>query len=446
MAPPYGALRGTRIVATLPPPEENSGVNDGMARSWIEAMRRHGAEIFLFDVGYVHRGDLSMLFHQLGPLAEFRPDMVISTPTAMHVLRCKTGNIVLGDGRYVPDNLFVTNLRLPTIFIWDTMAEMFATLGVPYLDPQRSRSHVLDDLRVQINDPLCYHCAFDQQHVDTMRSLGVLTTPKVRVKLATGQPHHVARGLEADEAGYDETVSFTGNLFSPRPPRGEGRTRGTLKRLLDHVLAAFDRDPGTSYWQAVEEGMAMLGADACREAKLIYDESFFWEYLCVDVMSSATTRNRLNMLTACKHPVSVYGLMFDPNSSHLLARHPHLTPKGAVDYTTGLPRLNRRSKVTLDAVTAHFPTSTTFKIASCFASRGLCLFNAKPAFHAAFGSPADLVMYRDADDMNAKLDYLLTHDRERADLIDYFAAKVHAEHTTIGLLAEMVAWVKETRP
>jgi spore maturation protein CgeB len=54
-------------------------------------------------------------------------------------------------------------------------------------------------------------------------------------------------------------------------------------------------------------------------------------------------------------------------------------------------------------------------------------------------------MYRDFDDMNAKLERLLSHDRERVELIDYFKSKVRAEHTFVGLVAEAVAWVRETR-
>jgi hypothetical protein len=445
MAPPYEALRGARIIATLPSPEENGGWFHQAALQQIAALREHGAAVFPLDVSYVHTGDLSLLFRQLGPLNEFGPELVVSTPTAMHALHCKTGNIVLGDGRYVPNNLFIDGLRLPTILIWDTMAELFATLGVPSLDPTKSRRGVLADLAAQINDPLCFHCAFDQQHVDTMRALGVLTTSQVRVRLARAYPHHVAAGFAAAEEGYDEAVAFTGNLFSPRPPRGEGPVRAILERFLDQVTAAFDRDIDASYWDVVEQAAAELGDDVRRTAKLTHDESFFWEYLCVDIMSTVISRTRLNALGACRRPVSVYGLTFDPQSVQLLRGHPHLTAKPTAHYITELPRLNRRTKVTLDVVTAHFPTSTTAKVVNCFASGGLCLFNAKPAFRTAFGSAADHVMYTDFDDMNAKLDHLLTHDRERIELVDHIQSKVREEHSFIGLLAELVAWVRSAR-
>jgi len=447
MTPPYEALRGARIVATLPLPQENGGWFHQAAQQLIAAMRHYGAEVFPLDVGYFHNNNLTQLFSQLNALVDFHPEMVVSTPAAVHAMHCKTGNVVAGDGRYAPNNLFIDNLKLPTVFIWDTMADLFTALGVPSVDPERSRRGVLADLRDQLNDPLCFHCAFDQQHVDTLRDLGVLTTPQVRVRLGPAYPHHVGYGAAAADAddGYDEDVAFTGNLFSPRPPRSHGRTREILEALRDRVIAAFDRDMHISYWDATQAALAALGEADCRSAKLMHDESFFWEYLCIDIMSSVITHTRLSALGASRHPISVYGLMFDPQSAHMLQPYPHLAVKGAAHYTTEMPRLNRRTKVTLDVVTAHFPTSTTVKILNCFASGGVCLFNAKPAFRAAFGSAADQVMYHDFDDMNAKLDHLLSHDRERAEIAAYFKSRVHAEHTFIGLLAELVAWVRETR-
>src|SRR5438876_419992 len=77
-------------------------------------------------------------------------------------------------------------------------------------------------LRDQINNPLYFHCLLDSHHLETLRGLGVLTTPNVKLRLAAAYPHHVAYGLQPAEPGFDEDIAFTGNLFSPRPPRGEG--------------------------------------------------------------------------------------------------------------------------------------------------------------------------------------------------------------------------------
>jgi spore maturation protein CgeB len=136
--------------------------------------------------------------------------------------------------------------------------------------------------------------------------------------------------------------------------------------------------------------------------------------------------------------------MFDPASAALLSAYPHLSYKAAKDPVAELPRLNRRTKVTLDVVTSHFPTGITAKIAGCFTSGGLCLFNYKSAFRDAFGPDADRVMYRDVDDMNAKLDNLLSHERERTELAAFLQAELREKCTYIGLLAELVAWVRES--
>jgi hypothetical protein len=66
----------------------------------------------------------------------------------------------------------VDNFNFPTVMMWNIMADFFAQLGVVTLDPMPSRPAMLEALRDQINNPLYFNCALDQQHVDTLRALG----------------------------------------------------------------------------------------------------------------------------------------------------------------------------------------------------------------------------------------------------------------------------------
>lgn len=450
MAPPRdpalpfrGALKGIRVVALLQMPEENRGLFYKVGLQVIDALRACGAEVFPFDASYAYQGNLTRLFPQVGKLHDFKPDLVISNG-ALQALHCRTGQVVMGDGRYVPNNLFVDNMRLPTLLVWDGIAEAFATLGQPGLDPKTSRAGVRAALSDQINNPLYYHCLLDREHLEVLRRLDVLTSPNVKVRLAGAYPQNVSYGLQPPEPGFDEDVAFTGNLFLPRPPRGEGDAQAIIARFLERTMQLIESDICGSYWAAVERALGELDDADRRTAALDMDQSFFWEFVAADVLSTAIARTRLSALRASKRPVSLYGLMFDPASAVMLADQPHLRYKAAKDPIDELPRLNRRTKVTLDVVTNHFPTGITAKIAGCFAAGGLCLFNYKAAFRETFGPDAERVMYRDFDDMNAKLDHLLTHERERAELAAHFQAEVREKATFVGLLAELIPWVKET--
>ncbi len=437
------SLKGARIVVPMQMPEENRGLFHKVGLQIVEALRAQGAEVMPFDTSYAYKGDLSLMFPQIQALHDFKPEVVVSSG-ALQALHCRTGQVVMGDGRYVPNNVFVDNMQLPTVLIWDGIAEVFAMLGAPSLDPRASRSGVLAALRDQINNPLYFHCLLDSNHLDTLRKLGVLETPNVKLRLAGAYPHHVDYGDRPAEPGFDEEIAFTGNLFSPRPPRGDGRAREIIADFLERIVHPLEADVGHSYWAAVEQALERTADADRRLAALDFDQSFFWEFVAADVLSTTISRTRLAALRACRRPVSIYGLMFDPASVQILAGLPHLAYKEAKDPVAELPRLNRRTKVTLDVVTSHFPTGITAKIAGCFASGGLCLFNHKTAFRETFGADAERVMFRDFDDMNAKLDHLLSHERERAELAAHFQGQIREHCTYVGLVAELVAWVKET--
>ena len=437
------ALGGARIVATVPVASEHRGFHRHVALQQIEALRACGAEVFPFDVTYSETGDARALFAQVKALGDFKPQLVISTAGLTQVLRCRTGRLTMADGWFVPNNLFVDNLGLPTILLWDTMIEPVASLRAGSLVLGESRSGVLERARDQINSPLYFHLAYDQQHVDGLRALGVLTTPQVRIQLGWSMPNYTRR--EAAPVAQDRDLIFTGNLFRPAQVTADERALDVLTRFRNAVCARLEGDITSSYWAAVERSLGEIDAADARAARLDYDESFFWSFLAGDVMARVITNGRLAALRAVRHPLEFYGLLHDPELAGLLTGST-ATYRGIAEFDTELPALFARSKVTLDVVTAYFVTGVTTKIMNCFAAGGLCLFNAKEGFRRALGAEADRVMYATFDEMRAKLDYLLTHDNERLELAAHLRRRIAEQYSWVGTAAEMVAWVRETHP
>jgi hypothetical protein len=436
------ALKGARIVATLPVAGEHSGVHRHMALQQMAALRACGAEVYPFDVTYSHTGDVQAFFDQVTPLAAFKPQLVVGTGSPGQVLRCKTGRITLPDGWFTPNNLFVDHLGLPTILLWDTLIDLI-TIRADSLVLAESQGGLLARVRDQLDNPLYYHVSLDQQHLDAARQLGILTTPRVRTQLPWTHPNHDRRGDAAMPKDID--VAFTGNLFQGRPPVAADRALDVLNRYRSAVLTRMDGDVNASYWDAMAQSLAEIDPDEARSAGLDHDQTFFWTFLVYDVMRRVITHGRLAALRAANRPVDFYGLPFDSELASLL--HGSMTTyRGMADFERELPSVFARAKVTLDLVTAWFPTSVTIKVLNCFAAGGLCLFNAKSAFRAAFGSDAERVMYRDFDEMRAKLDYLLSHDRERTELAAHLRGKILEHCDWVTTVARLVAWVRESHP
>jgi hypothetical protein len=179
-------------------------------------------------------------------------------------------------------------------------------------------------------------------------------------------------------------------------------------------------------------------------AQMTFDHPFFWSFVAYGIMARATERGRQRLLRDLRHPVSCYGVLDMPPDSPL-RRLSHLTFKPGVDIADELPRLNGRTKVTVDMVTRNFVHCPTNKITSCFAAGGLCLFDEKQQFREIFGADAERVMYRDTTDMNEKLEYYLAHDRERRETAAYFQDRIVGRHDSTTQLIELIGWVMETR-
>jgi len=437
----HDRLKGARIVATLPPPEANRGHARTVATIQIEAMRAKGAVVLPVDTAWAYAGDLRSGLRCVAEIADFKPDLALPLPSATHGLIYRFG-LIDAQGWASPNNLFVDQLGLPTILMWDGVIEMFAQLRVPTFEPGASVPGMLARLRDQLKSPLYYHYAFDRGNVEKLRGLGVLETDRVRYGPAPAYGNHVDYGLANPLAdSYDQDVAFTGNLFLPTVRAQRHAEHEAIRRFEAVALGGADADVNRSYWSLIEAGLADLEAPIRAGARLDYDESFFWSYLGSDFMAKLTTRTRLNMLRATRRDVAVFGLQHHPEAAALLDALPHLRFEGSRDFATEMPALNARTKVTVDVVNVHLPTSTTAKIAGCFASGGVCLFNAKALFRDAFGPAADAVMFRDDDDLNAKLDGLLTHDAARREIAAHFKHEILANHKFIDLIADMVTWV-----
>jgi hypothetical protein len=439
----YDRLSGTRIVTTLPPREANRGHARTVATIQVEAMRAKGAVVLPVDTGWAYAGDLQSGFKCLAEIAAFKPDLVLPLPTATHGLIYRFGQVD-AQGWASPNNLFVDQMGLPTILMWDGVIEMFVQMRVPTFEPDASVPGMLARLRDQLKSPLYYHYAFDAGNVEKARQLGVLDTDRVRWGPAPAYGNHADYGLANPLAdSYDRDVAFTGNLFMPTVRSQRYAEHAAIRRFEEVALAGADQDLNRAYWRLIEAGLDSVDPASRAATRLDWDESFFWNYLGADFMAKLTTRTRLNALKAIRHDVAIFGLQHHPEAAALLAGSPHLRFEGSRDFVTEMPALNARTKVTVDVINVHLPTTTTAKVLGCFASGGVCLFNAKPLFRDTFGPAADAVMFRDVDDLNAKLDRLLTHDAERREIAAHFKHEVLANHKFIDLIADLVTWVMD---
>jgi hypothetical protein len=120
----------------------------------------------------------------------------------------------------------------------------------------------------------------------------------------------------------------------------------------------------------------------------------------------------------------------DPEGVSLLKGYPNIRFRGSVDYVRELPHVFNRSRITVDVTNQLAHHSVPAKFVECFAAGGFMLVDRRPDLIATFGDAATAVTYTSLDELNAKIEHYLTHEKERTDLIAHFKHTIQQSHTT----------------
>ena len=122
----------------------------------------------------------------------------------------------------------------------------------------------------------------------------------------------------------------------------------------------------------------------------------------------------------------------------LLKDYPNIRYRGSVDYVRELPQVFNRSRITVDVTNQLAQRSVPAKFMECFAAGGFMLIDRRPDLIAAFGDAATAVTYTGLDELNAKIEYYLTHESERRDLVGHFKHTIQRDFSTQTWLSRMI--------
>ena len=146
----------------------------------------------------------------------------------------------------------------------------------------------------------------------------------------------------------------------------------------------------------------------------------------------------MGVLTAVAHTVDFYGAFADPESVSLLQQYPNIRYRGSVDYVRELPQVFNRTRITVDVTNQLAQRSAPAKFVECFAAGGFMLLDRRPDLIAAFGDAATAVTYTTLDELNTKIDYYLTHEKERTELIGHLKQTIQRDYTTQTWVSRVV--------
>lgn len=395
---------------TMPPHTWFGGVDFDFAVEMVAEARRLGACVLPVDTaGFVVQNP-EHIRNTLASLRSFKPDVALSTPNAGYALLCKTAE---------DRNVFVDELEIPSIMLWDHGLLQFPKLCLDPLPsvPAEAAGGAIERMRTLLDRPLYRHYSPDRGHIDALDRLGVISRHKVHHFLQPAYPNFVNYGYrQPSAAAFRAGVSFAGNVYLNAASELPFADEPMLKDIQSEVLSRKRQRLTEPLWDLLVARISTVDEVERRRLELTPDSTFFWRFMHDEIELVGNTEVRLDVLSGLRHEYQFYGNFVEPDTTRALRQRYRVNVRKSLDYFTELPLLFMNSDVIVDVVNLGYRTGISPKIMGCLACGGLVLFDYKEDFFAALGEAGMQIMYRTVDELNTLVDRYLGNPRERRDV------------------------------
>jgi hypothetical protein len=331
---------------------------------------------------------------------------------------------------------------LPAVLLWDD------PLGALALFAGHGRAVLMGSLGERGGDPLplfreimlrprTRHFAWDTGHIDAMISLGLVDPATVEWYPIATMPPFLEQGGTRVVERYD--VSFCGNVYEAALGATNFGDEPAFAGLTGRVISRKLADLRTPAWEILMDELNQIPAHERTVLGLVPAATPFWEYYVHLVWMAVTTHVRLELLTAIPHPVYVFGLFADPKSAALLETRPNLVYGGNRHQFRELPETFAATKVNVCISNGLISQGVPSKFVDCVASGGFALVDDKADLRKLFGGAVEPVLFRDAGDLNAKIDHFLHRPEERREIVHDLRIVIQRECTLQRMYERVLA-------
>lgn len=285
---------------------------------------------------------------------------------------------------------------------------------------------------------------FDRVNYEEFKSMGVehiyylpLAADAKRLRVAATQ-----RDDTLTPAFYQNDISFVGSLYEKNyydtiEPKLPDYLRGYFEALME----AQKNLPGVDLIEP------LLTPDILQKLQeyFVLEKSSEGSFSNLGLVFSVTTlgfkiarmqrKSTLQMLSRGRQ----LGLYTSSDVDDL----PFVDYKGSIDYRSQMPKVFAESKINLNMTIPNIKTGIPLRAWDVMASRGFLLSNFQAEYAMYFQPDEDMVCYYSPEDLVEKVDYYLTHEKERKEIAARGFEKVSKYHTYEQRMGEMMKILQE---
>ena len=275
--------------------------------------------------------------------------------------------------------------------------------------------------------PTNYIFLFDSSLVTQFQKEGLTTFYYMPLPVNADRIHSLLQ-KPYDSARLSADVSFVGSLYNENHNLYDSLQgiSSYTKGYLDAIMQAQSHVYGYNF---LEECLTLAitaelqnAAHYQKNPDGVESLSFIFSdyYLC----RKLTSMERINILTdvASHFPLKI----FTPNNNYVI---PNASNMGVADYLTETPYIFHDSKINLNITLRSIKSGIPLRCMEIMSCGGFLLTNFQSDFFKHFVAGEDFVYFESNDDMLQKIDYYLTHEKERASIAESGYQKVIKNHS-----------------
>lgn len=275
--------------------------------------------------------------------------------------------------------------------------------------------------------PTNYIFLFDSSLVTQFQKEGLTTFYYMPLPVNADRIHSLLQ-KPYDSARLSADVSFVGSLYNENHNLYDSLQgiSSYTKGYLDAIMQAQSHVYGYNFLEecltpaitAELQNAAhyQKNPDGVESLSFIFSDY----YLC----RKLTSMERINILTdvASHFPLKI----FTPNKNYVI---PNASNMGVADYLTETPYIFHDSKINLNITLRSIKSGIPLRCMEIMSCGGFLLTNFQSDFFKHFVAGEDFVYFESNDDMLQKIDYYLTHEKERASIAESGYQKVIKNHS-----------------
>jgi len=445
----------TRLIVAIPPRSYFGGNDRENALTVVESLKPIFPHLFLFDCEiYLFGAERDFAAH-MAAARKFRPTVGLASPNACYGMLlnkrdsyCYYKNdpsfkkntlrklLTFGRPAALRGNIFTDELGVPLIMLWDhlvTHAAQFL-IGWEPLPRVLSRPGCLDKLRQGLNGERFVHYVPDSGHIAVFERLGISRPGLLGRYVVPAHDFFLRATVEPLETLITDRVLFAGNLNSSGVMSAFG-TDPVVAEVMDYVVNVKCREWATPAWHAYEKIAAQKVTEGV--AEFDPDHSFFWSLGRELITNVVTTAFRTTVFKSIRSPIDFYGGFTDPDFMANLSGSGLFRMMGSVPLEN-LGGIYAQYQFSIDVTHTPFIKGSNAKVLDCFAAGGFMFVDWKDDLRRELGEVAEEFMYRDAEELNSKIEALKAQPGRRLEIIRAIRERISRDLNFITLLSGVI--------